>query len=238
MTRALSKDEEEGVLSSIRRLVGNNNLNAHTANSDVSPRPPCSDKLVLTPRLRVAEDPVSNSPVRNDNVFVLGAHHARAAMIADEAAKTGRALAKRRSMITVEDEKPATGRKAAQRPARPRRPTLEIDASVLALSEKIAALETAIANSPEQWEPDDAGTDAYAGTRLPAMEWPDPESDKAAPAAPAATSIAIDEDTLRTMVSSLVRAELKGPLGDRLSRNIRALVRREIERALEAQRSQ
>lgn len=224
-------------MSSIRRLVGDNHLNAHTANADVVPRLPCSDKLVLTPRLRVADDAVPERPARNQNVFVLGAHHARAAMIADEAAKTGLALAKRRAMTLAEDEKPAPARKAAQRRAIPRSPTLEIDASVLALSEKIAALETAIANSPEQWEPDDAGTDAYAGTRLPAMVWPDPASDKATPASPAAAGTVIDEDTLRTMVSSLVRTELKGPLGDRLSRNIRALVRREVERALEAQRS-
>ncbi|WP_158547385.1 hypothetical protein [Rhodovulum sp. 12E13] len=43
---------------------------------------------------------------------------------------------------------------------------------------------------------------------------------------------AIDEAALRAMVADVVRDELKGALGERVSRNIRALVRREIARAL------
>lgn len=42
----------------------------------------------------------------------------------------------------------------------------------------------------------------------------------------------LDEETLRDMVSELVRAELQGELGDRITRNVRKLVRREIQRAL------
>ncbi len=43
---------------------------------------------------------------------------------------------------------------------------------------------------------------------------------------------AIDEAALRAMIAEVVRDELKGALGERVSRNIRALVRREIARAL------
>ena len=42
----------------------------------------------------------------------------------------------------------------------------------------------------------------------------------------------LDEDTLRDMVSEMVRQELQGELGDRITRNVRKLVRREIQRAL------
>lgn len=44
----------------------------------------------------------------------------------------------------------------------------------------------------------------------------------------------IDEETLRDMVSEIVRQELQGALGERITRNVRKLVRREIQRALTA----
>ncbi len=42
----------------------------------------------------------------------------------------------------------------------------------------------------------------------------------------------IDEDALRKIVSEMVRTELQGDLGDRITRNVRKLVRREIHRTL------
>jgi len=44
----------------------------------------------------------------------------------------------------------------------------------------------------------------------------------------------IDEEMLREMVAEIVRQELQGPLGERITRNVRKLVRREIHRALAA----
>lgn len=46
---------------------------------------------------------------------------------------------------------------------------------------------------------------------------------------------AIDEDALRELVAEIVRQELQGALGERITRNVRKLVRREIHRALSAQ---
>lgn len=46
---------------------------------------------------------------------------------------------------------------------------------------------------------------------------------------------AIDEDALREMVSEIVREELTGPMGERITRNVRKLVRREIYRILSSQ---
>jgi cell pole-organizing protein PopZ len=42
----------------------------------------------------------------------------------------------------------------------------------------------------------------------------------------------LDEETLRDMVAEIVRQELQGALGERITRNVRKLVRREIQRAL------
>lgn len=45
----------------------------------------------------------------------------------------------------------------------------------------------------------------------------------------------IDEDQLRELVVDIVRAELQGALGERITRNVRKLVRREIHRMLISQ---
>jgi len=45
----------------------------------------------------------------------------------------------------------------------------------------------------------------------------------------------LDEDALRDIVSEIVREELQGALGERITRNVRKLVRREIHGALAAQ---
>ncbi|MFL4470553.1 hypothetical protein ACERZ8_11930 [Tateyamaria armeniaca] len=162
------------------------------------------------------------------------------------------------------------------------------------LSEKVAALETLVGERRDQFEPDDLGADAYAGTEPPAMEWedadvdededestaedivadvieaeedavfqdadadtsesqPDAEEIEASPepqaapepsedAASGATSVlfstdddVLDEDALRELISDIVREELQGALGERITRNVRKLVRREIHRALAAQ---
>ena len=48
----------------------------------------------------------------------------------------------------------------------------------------------------------------------------------------AVCEILLDEEKLREIVAELLRDELQGPLGEKITRNIRKLVRREIERAL------
>jgi hypothetical protein len=54
----------------------------------------------------------------------------------------------------------------------------------------------------------------------------------AASVAPSDAAPAIDDAQLRALIATLLREELQGPLGERITRNIRKLVRREIERAL------
>ena len=155
------------------------------------------------------------------------------------------------------------------------------------LGVKIAKLEAVIAETHGHWEPDDPGTDDYAGTEVEKLDWSDttgapepgpkatkrrafvetledpdaPGSDTAPEAAPgvepvfraarrpaaepapdedaipdlAAQDTILDEATLRDLVAEIVREELQGALGERITRNVRKLVRREIHRALTMQ---
>lgn len=94
----------------------------------------------------------------------------------------------------------------------------------------------------DDWEPADPGTprgtqsasdevidlevaEAGAGTASrPGL----PETDMAA----ADLDTLLDERELRALVAEVLREELKGPLGERITRNVRKLVRREIAQAL------
>ncbi|WP_050932058.1 hypothetical protein [Aestuariivita boseongensis] len=126
----------------------------------------------------------------------------------------------------------------------------EEDADMRPLGEKIAALEEVIARTDDQWEPDGTGTDDYAGTEVETLEWEDAEADDTLEAAPVAedepetaedpsdspdetvSDALLDEAALRDLVADIVREELQGALGERITRNVRKLVRREIHRAL------
>lgn len=129
------------------------------------------------------------------------------------------------------------------------------------LTAKIAALEAALRGTHQEWEPDGDEADTLPLSDAPAMAWEDDvELDaKGAPfvaetaqiedaeeaaiaeeAEPAAAAFSaddqvMDEEALRDLVSEIVRAELQGALGERITRNVRKLVRREIHRALTAQ---
>lgn len=79
--------------------------------------------------------------------------------------------------------------------------------------------------APAQPEPAQsvaAENDATTTQPLPDAARPADQSDDAL----------IDEDTLYEMVSEIVRAELQGQLGERITRSIRKLVRTEVARAL------
>jgi hypothetical protein len=102
--------------------------------------------------------------------------------------------------------------------------------------------------------PDEALTED-TGPEITAAENPAPEKAATAAAAGAAVGTArgdeprdetrgedllgedavIDEEMLRDMVAEIVRQELQGALGERITRNVRKLVRREINRALMSQ---
>lgn len=130
------------------------------------------------------------------------------------------------------------------------------------LEEQIAELEAAV-GSVGDWEPDgsedkdeqtprhivfqhrspkaasaEAAPLREEGMRTEALAAPD-LYDEDDPAASGGFDIGADDrlpdaDALRDMVAEIVRAELQSDLGQRVTRNIRKLVRREIRRALAA----
>jgi len=131
------------------------------------------------------------------------------------------------------------------------------------LTAKIAALGAAIGKSPQEWEPDGDEASDLSAHNTPAMAWEDDveldakgaplrsaavdEIDDAQEVArdetdkdPVAAAFGgddqlMDEEALRELVAEIVRTELQGALGERITRNVRKLVRREIHRALTAQ---
>lgn len=82
------------------------------------------------------------------------------------------------------------------------------------LEEKVAALEALV----------------QRGTTPPVIDWEDHAAKPQNPTVP--EQAAFDETRLREMVAQTIRQELQGVLGERITRNVRKLVRREINRAL------
>lgn len=125
------------------------------------------------------------------------------------------------------------------------------------LSGKIAALEALLARraGASAMETEDEGPNAaFVHRPQPPLEWEDHDPEHGEPTAdtdavPAETSSVgageqerlpateaqtalVDEAVLQQMVSDMIRQELQGALGERITRNVRKLVRREIHRML------
>ena len=240
MSNPVTNSQVEDVLSSIRRLVSDNRRGDAAQSED-------AERLVLSPQQRVtgktAEEPGPRAPQTPFRpVLTL--------MPEDAVQRDGRDG----SDLPV-PEFVRHGSEADR---------TDVARATSSLADKIAALETAIARRSEHWEPDGDGRDAYAGTRAPAVslqnavdldgtgapleesgepmkpvasvaatgepeaEYSDPQSET-----PADEQI-LDEEALTALVSEIVRRELQGDLGERITRNVRKLVRREIMRALAA----
>lgn len=258
MSDPVTNSQVEDVLSSIRRLVSDNKKNS-TAPAQA---PAAPDRLVLTPQLRVSEqgnDPQEIRAETDAGPLQLTPEEAvdpiedidhfeepLPPMSEDEETSSEESdfvFSRRHRSDPGSDAQSETD----DAPAVP-------EAARSDLSSKIAALETAIARTADQWEPDGNGRDAYAGTPAPSLSW---ESDvdldgtgaplgNAGPIEPVATvgkadfaqdfddDQIIDEAALRQLVGEIVRSELQGELGERITRNVRRLVHREIMRALAA----
>ena len=246
------------------------------AAAESPPSPPTDrhppGRLVLTPALRVAgddgaaaenpqpgDDSAETEPWRDPDATLYATAKAAgtagdevAPSVADDAAAGDGDMgdeARRPAMTEVDPADPA----AADDTETGTAPTGEDPdaARVETLTAKIQALELAIGQSRDRWEPDGDGDDDYAGTTVETIEWEDHSDAVApdpAPARPRSTpeiddspdfptedDTFLDEDSLRELVADIVRQELMGALGERITRNVRKLVRREIHRALTAQ---
>ncbi|APX11959.1 hypothetical protein BWR18_09935 [Tateyamaria omphalii] len=279
----MTNTEVEDVLASIRRLVSDDNRP-----EPENEAPTRTDRLVLTPALRVMEEVADEQAepdaelqpdLDDDDVFqteydasdappeaeVLQApwedHPAEDAQddaddvtpTQPEGGETSITLdtvdLEQDTLMSIQDAFADVGveEDEVSEPAK-----ISAGTAPTPLSDKIAALETLIAGQTEEFEPDMAGDGENAGTEPPTLEWED-AGDVAeaaetheADAEPVGNHIdetqifstdedVLDEDALRDLVSDIVREELQGALGERITRNVRKLVRREIHRALAAQ---
>lgn len=228
----------EDVLTSIRRLVSEE---AHDVVLEKVKPHGAADRLVLTPALRIAEPPVQ--PLEPEETA-----EAEAEPEVDEA-----------PFVEVEPEVEFADMDTAAEPevavfadvedvevAPLRRP-----ADNLPIDQKISELSAAFDRAKADYEPEEG--DVFGGIASP-LPWAethpsDQLSGKAAgegaledaddfddeDASDSDEGTMIDQEVLRAMVSQIVREELQGELGERITRNVRKLIRREINRALAIQ---
>jgi hypothetical protein len=249
MTERMTSVEIEDVLSSIRRLV----------TQDLRPKPTAADdKLLLTPALRVVPPADVDADVAGDEapfmdvgaaepVFV---HRAVRQDLADAVTSIG-------AEVPADGYEPETGEigpaDAMPVPDWP-------DSSWVApdiISDVDEAEVVAPQQEPQGWAAADDADEAQP-TPMPAAAQPadnvdddpafdalasDPAGDFAEAAALAALNeddigiadaglTELDEGMLRDIVRDIIREELHGALGERITRNVRKLVRAEINRAM------
>ncbi|MCC5992761.1 MAG: hypothetical protein JJT99_09580 [Rhodobacteraceae bacterium] len=253
MNEALSRREIEDVLSSIRKLVshaperpGGAALGRGNAGA---PADRASGTLVLTSALRVADapdaaTPISPPPAKGQDTAAAPAppeasEPERAVssspaprteaedIAASSGARTRAALdTLRSSMHLASEEAPESSQNTAP-PETPDSPVAGGASIDDALEATLARLEQALSSSPKPGQGGAPATDAGqqaagAGARA--------SGDK--PGMDGGDDPVIDEAMLYQIVAHIVRQELQGELGEKITRNIRKLVRAEVAREL------
>ncbi len=291
MSDPVTNVEIEDVLSSIRRLVSEDH---RPAAKPETPSPATvdeagltadlSDKLVLTPALRVAEPAQETGEDAAETATeepVMPAEHT--AEPVDQHPDTSEIVWTESSEETGAEHTAETTPEDIENDYGDHRDTdwvvaedAELPTSGPAdLSSKIAALEAAMGKQiDEEWE-EETGEEAHVDVPT-TQDWEDVEAAFATPEAVAEPNVEmpsfvpdapapdaadettapvgaaasdatldenidvsddtiVDEEALRDLVLEIVREELQGAMGERITRNVRKLVRREIHRILASQ---
>ena len=210
MSDPVANVEVEDVLSSIRRLVSEDR---RSSMKTATPVTLSAGRLVLTPALRIEdhqdEDVAAVEPtIQACSEFGAGPED-QDAMLVDRSENDGDS--------TSDVYEPEYAEDVQDHYERPQEETHEVP------------------EAPSM-KSDDVGSDSEAynaeGDNAETVEV-DVEPQQAAFSQPA--DKLLDENALRDIVRETVREELQGALGERITRNVRKLVRREIHRALAAQ---
>ena len=226
MSDPVTKVEIEDVLSSIRRLVTEDIRTRQQTQSA-----PAEGRLMLTPALRVAESAAESRPEPASRPAPLRLHTPVA--VPDSAP----ADAAPEHQPESPADQPDMARKLAEIESALARRSLasETGAEAPASEEEGPAAFIRHASAPAPNEPV-----ATADSLLeadPAEEGPlslgSAEAVRAD--APPLDLSQLDEQALRALVTEIVRQELQGALGERITRNVRKLVRREIQRVMTTQ---
>lgn len=225
MAEPMSAGEIEDVLASIRRLVSQD---GRATRPEVPPPAaaapkPAPSKLLLTPALRVVEParPLPPSPPP--------------------------APAAEDDTWADEDAMAAPGPQSTPAPSTPAPSTPASAAPPRAAPSQAAAVAATIARLVPDWEDEgsppgrlswvdvaesleDEPAEPPRFVHRAAAAPPPPEPEQ--PALIATTEDVLDEAVLREIVREVLREELQGHLGERITRNIRKLVRAEVYRSL------
>jgi len=251
MSEPMTSGEIEDVLSSIRKLVSEDLRPQPRVAASLMPQisVPEAGKLILTPALRVVEGtaeaeatlaaahgPAADTPdaeptrrLRLDTVVATFA--SRVSPPADGwEAETGDATVTRlvRTPVLVLD---------GQAPVEPFPDATAEDDTAEGLGVTGAEVVDAVATGGLHFARQ-AGRAGLGGddgpAHLAAHPLPEAEMLQGAEDAPEAPMLDMDTDALADMVRDILREELQGALGERMTRNIRKLVRAEVARVLAA----
>lgn len=224
MTEAMSRRDIEDVLTSIKRLVSQD-AQARPATESAAP-PPRPEKLVLTPALRVmpdgdapADTPVSPTEPKSEP-------QTADTPAAETPAPASYSLLRRISQAGTAADAPPLQSVPATDPDSPDsfpEDTLGLVMDSLedsALEETLARLEAVLSGKP-----------------VPPADPESPDTPDTAETPSADGEQVIDEGMLYQLVAHIVRQELQGELGEKITRNIRKLVRQEVARELQLRRN-
>lgn len=214
--------EIEDVLSSIRRLVADDA--PAPMEPPAVPKAEGADKLVLTPALRIqpqerkVEEAAEPETAPTDNW--------------EEVTLEDRIAELEAAVASSDEEYEPDGSEVE-----PSAPAMDLSAfedDTFELSPEHAVAPEPEAEAVE--EPEVAETEAVEDTVEEADEAPAEATSETAEENVFEDDLSevFDEEMLRDLVSEFVRKELQGELGERITRNVRKLVRREINRALAA----
>lgn len=209
MSDRMSNVEIEDVLSSIRRLVSED-LRGAPASDPVRPAVP---RLVLTPALRVDAPAAPEPQAEPDTLGPVG----REALVAR--------LAELEAILDAQDQSFEEDAGEA----------LDLPVAVARLAE---AAEAPFAEAPFIDSSDDEAQPAVAPEPEESFAWTEPVEaageDEVLPAASEEAFATLDAATLRELIRDVLREELQGEIGERVTRNLRKMIRTEVSRALTA----
>ncbi|NBB99065.1 MAG: hypothetical protein GVY34_13025 [Alphaproteobacteria bacterium] len=229
MTDAMTRHEIEDVLSSIRRLVSHDD---RAAQAQAQPAGRAGGKLVLTSALRVDDDRTASDTRAGDGIAQVGitSTDSGGAETAQQDQETPQAPAPAAATPTDTDRVHETPRSAS------------LVARIAQAGAQSSSVTAADGHATDMDDPVAVEVnDTALETTLARLEQalsitgaaPDLPTDPDAAAKQEADTTVIDEAALAEVVSRIVRQELQGELGERITRNIRKLVRAEVARELQ-----
>lgn len=244
MSDAVTSAEIEDLLTSIRRLVSE-----HPGTPAEGPAPG-EGVLVLTPALRVVDpgapfEPAGPQPVADEE----SAAPAQEPRAEDRPSPEPQAQAHSQRQAEESDERPAAPTTGAEGAGSLAERVAQLEAAVAASqgawepdgSEAQGFFAHGRASEIEEAEVIEVTEFARERATDDAPEAAEPREEPQAPQARAEVLDAeaddeefayLDEAALRDLVLKLIREELRGQMGERITYNVRRMVRREIQRAL------